>query len=153
MTSQTSDNDSLDDDDSLRNDILRGAEKIGRFVGRKTRDAYYGLESGHIPGFKEGGVWTSTKTLASADITTRRPTYPKPAPNRSSRTPLRQKLFTPPVIRAELSDTTAAEAPTPRPPRAARSAPPAPSRRAAPPQHHVQHPFRDKPYGGTHDHK
>jgi hypothetical protein len=73
------------DDDSLANDILRGAEKIARYIGRKTRDAYYGLESGHIPGRKEGGVWTSTKTLLRTHYNT--PTNLKPDTSTAAQAP------------------------------------------------------------------
>jgi hypothetical protein len=51
-----------EDDDTLADDILRGAERIGAFIGLETRKTFYGLQNGRIPGFKEGDVWISTKS-------------------------------------------------------------------------------------------
>jgi hypothetical protein len=58
----------------LAAEILRGARNIANFIGKDLRPTFYGLERGHIPGFKEGGVWTSTKSRLRAhyyDTTTR----------------------------------------------------------------------------------
>ena len=37
-----------------------GAEAIGKEIGKTKREAFYGLERGHIPGKKVGGQWIST---------------------------------------------------------------------------------------------
>lgn len=49
-------------DNELAAEILRGAQAIAAFIGTDIRKCFYGLEKGYIPGFKEGGVWISTKT-------------------------------------------------------------------------------------------
>jgi hypothetical protein len=49
--------------ESLADDLLRGAEAIGAFIGLKKRQAFHGLQNGHIPGQKEGGTWVSSKTV------------------------------------------------------------------------------------------
>jgi hypothetical protein len=60
MTSQTSNDDSLG--------ILRGARAIAGYIDLRNdagevdeRAAYYLLERGLLPAFKEGSVWTTTK--------------------------------------------------------------------------------------------
>ena len=57
-------------DDSLANDILRGAEEIAAYARLKVRDAYFKLEKGYLPGRKEGNIWTSTKSLLRAHYNT-----------------------------------------------------------------------------------
>jgi hypothetical protein len=47
---------------SLADDLLRGAEAIGAFIGLKPRQAFHGLQAGSIPAVKEGGTWVSTKS-------------------------------------------------------------------------------------------
>lgn len=126
----TSQRDSLDDDDTLRNDILRGAQQIGRFVGDENeRQTYHALESGHYPAKKIGGVWFGSKRVLTEHFTTPSNTPPPPDPNTE---PTSTEAEAPPVIeRRRLSpprvstdtdnDTDAKSPPTPRPPRAARS--------------------------------
>lgn len=38
-------------------DIIWGVRKISKHVKRSERQTYYGLERGHIPGFKMGNTW------------------------------------------------------------------------------------------------
>ena len=47
--------------ESLADDLLRGAEAIGVFIGLGLRETFYGLQEGHIPGRKEGRTWVSSK--------------------------------------------------------------------------------------------
>jgi len=49
--------------ESLADDLLRGAAKIGAFIGLGLRETFYGLQEGHIPGRKEGRTWVSSKTV------------------------------------------------------------------------------------------
>jgi len=46
----------------LANDLLRGAAKIGAFIGLGLRETFYGLQEGHIPATKEGKTWVTTKS-------------------------------------------------------------------------------------------
>ena len=46
-------------DDSL--DILRGAERIGAYLGLNVRQAFHLLEKGELPAKKIGGRWVTTK--------------------------------------------------------------------------------------------
>jgi hypothetical protein len=48
--------------ESLADDLLRGAEAIGVFIGLGLRETFYGLQEGHIPGRKEGRTWVSSKS-------------------------------------------------------------------------------------------
>jgi hypothetical protein len=50
-----------DGGESLANDLLRGAEAIGAFIGLGLRETFYGLQEGHIPATKEGKTWVSSK--------------------------------------------------------------------------------------------
>jgi hypothetical protein len=38
-------------------------QAIGAFIGRNERQAFHGLQTGAIPGRKEGGTWVSSKTV------------------------------------------------------------------------------------------
>jgi hypothetical protein len=53
-------------DYSLADDILRGAQAIGDFIGldeeRERRRVYYLLQTGAIDATKEGTTWVSTKS-------------------------------------------------------------------------------------------
>jgi hypothetical protein len=51
----------LDANESLADDLLRGAKKIGAFIGLPIRETFYGLQEGHIPATKEGRTWVSSK--------------------------------------------------------------------------------------------
>ena len=53
-------NTSFDDDDTL--DVLRGVPAIARFVRKTKRMTYHGLQTGIIPGIKEGALWVTTKS-------------------------------------------------------------------------------------------
>jgi hypothetical protein len=55
-----------DQDHTLANDILRGAEAIGAEVGLNARRAFAGLQAGWLPGWKEGGLWCSTRSALKA---------------------------------------------------------------------------------------
>ena len=54
---------------SLANDLMKGAEEIGKFIGESTRCTYYLLEKGELPAFKQGGVWRGRKTTFLAHYT------------------------------------------------------------------------------------
>ena len=54
--------------DTLADDVLRGVRAIAEFQGEKQRRTYHLLETGQIPGFKEGGVWNSRKSTQLAHI-------------------------------------------------------------------------------------
>jgi len=56
--------------DTIASDVLRGAKQIGEFIGLKEKDAFHHLERGHVPAFKMGGIWTSTKTRLRAHYNT-----------------------------------------------------------------------------------
>jgi hypothetical protein len=45
----------------LDDEVLWGAEAIGKEINREPRPTYYLLEKGFVPGTKVGGVWTSTR--------------------------------------------------------------------------------------------
>jgi len=49
-------------DQSLADDLLKGAEEIGAFIGGKERRIYHMLETGTLPGFKWGGIWHARKS-------------------------------------------------------------------------------------------
>ena len=47
---------------SLADDILRGAEAIGAFIGLEARQTFHCLQAGNLPATKEGKIWVSTKS-------------------------------------------------------------------------------------------
>jgi hypothetical protein len=47
---------------SLAEDILRGADAIGAFVGLDPRQTFYYLQTGVLPATKEGRIWVSTRS-------------------------------------------------------------------------------------------
>lgn len=49
-----------EDDDAL--DLVWGADKIAKFIGRPRRQTYHMLENRHIPARKAGGVWVASKS-------------------------------------------------------------------------------------------
>ena len=51
---------------TLASDIVRGAEAIGAEVGLKPRRAFTGLQEGWLPGWKEGGLWVSSRSALRA---------------------------------------------------------------------------------------
>ena len=53
---------------TLKDDMLRGVREIAEFRGEKPRRTYHLLETGQIPGFKEGGVWNSRKSTQLAHV-------------------------------------------------------------------------------------
>lgn len=53
---------------TLADDVLRGVRAIAEFRGESVRRTYYLLEKRQIPGFKEGGVWTSRKSTQIAHV-------------------------------------------------------------------------------------
>ena len=44
---------------SLADDLMKGAEEIGKFIGESTRCTYYLLEKGELPAFKQGFAVTA----------------------------------------------------------------------------------------------
>ena len=48
--------------DELRNDLIRGAARIGEEINRTPRQTYRLLENGALPAFKEAGTWTTKKS-------------------------------------------------------------------------------------------
>ena len=53
---------------TLKDDVLRGVREIAGFRGEKPRRTYHLLETGQIPGFKEGGFWNSRKSTQLAHV-------------------------------------------------------------------------------------
>ena len=49
-------------DESLSEDLLDGAERIGAYGGWSPRRTFYLLEKGLIPAFKIGNRWTARKS-------------------------------------------------------------------------------------------
>ena len=47
--------------DGSQLDVLRGAERIGLYIGLNVRQAFYLLGKGELPAKKIGGRWVSTK--------------------------------------------------------------------------------------------
>lgn len=45
----------------LADDLLKGAAKIGAYIGEDERAAYHLLETGQIPGARLGKFWISSK--------------------------------------------------------------------------------------------
>lgn len=54
--------------DTIANDLLHGAERIGEFLGINRRRAFYLLEHGHIPGFKLGKQWCARRSQLNTTI-------------------------------------------------------------------------------------
>ncbi len=46
----------------LADDMLDGAEAIGKFIGVSRRRAFYLCESGTVPAFKLGNRWCARKS-------------------------------------------------------------------------------------------
>jgi hypothetical protein len=53
-------------DFSLADDLLKGADAIGAFLGANRRRVFYLLELGLIPCGKEGNVWICSKSALRA---------------------------------------------------------------------------------------
>ncbi len=51
---------------TLADDILRGVNAISEFRNEKPRRTYHLLETGQIPGWKEGGMWNSLRSTQRA---------------------------------------------------------------------------------------
>ena len=47
---------------SIANDILRGAAKIGEYLGLTTRQVFYEVEKGDLPIFKDGATVTAFRS-------------------------------------------------------------------------------------------
>jgi hypothetical protein len=47
---------------SIADDVLRGAKAIGTYAGLPERDTFHKLERGYLPARKEGGTWVSSKS-------------------------------------------------------------------------------------------
>ena len=50
----------------LADDLLKGAEDIGPYIGEEPRRTSYLLERGLLPAFKLGGRWYARKTTLLA---------------------------------------------------------------------------------------
>lgn len=50
------------DHEEFCDDLLRGAEAIGKFLGLTPRQAFNLLDRGTIPAGKEGKAWIASKT-------------------------------------------------------------------------------------------
>jgi hypothetical protein len=59
-----------DADESLAGDLIRGADAIAEFLGLSRRQAFHGLQRGHIVAVKEGSS-VSPRRLAFASTTAR----------------------------------------------------------------------------------
>lgn len=72
-------------DNSLSEDFLDGAERIGAYGGWSARRTFYLLEKGLIPAFKIGNRWIARKTrlrqhfeeLENAATSRSKPTTPR----------------------------------------------------------------------------
>ena len=53
----------------LADDLLTGAENIGKFIGKTTRQTYYLLENRKLRAFKLGAIWHARPTTLLAQIT------------------------------------------------------------------------------------
>lgn len=49
--------------------LLWGAKSIGRFIGKNPRAAFRLLETGQLPGRKQGKLWVSTERELQAALT------------------------------------------------------------------------------------
>jgi len=58
----------MNDEPTLADDLIEGAENIGAHYGKGPRWAYPRLEKGEIPGFKLAGKWHSRRSSIRADI-------------------------------------------------------------------------------------
>jgi hypothetical protein len=56
------DTDVTNSNQTLRDDILWGAQAIADAIGRDVRDVYYLLQRGLIPATKTGDIWTTTRS-------------------------------------------------------------------------------------------
>lgn len=54
--------------DSLADDMLEGADQIGIFIGKTTRQTNHLLEGGRLPAFKLGGRWHMRRSTWRARI-------------------------------------------------------------------------------------
>jgi len=52
----------------LKDDVLRGVNAIAEYRNEKPRRTYHLLETGQIPGFKEGGQWVTRRSSQLAHI-------------------------------------------------------------------------------------
>ena len=52
----------------LADDLLHGADEIGRFLGLNVRRTFYVLERGAVPAFKLQGRWCARKSALLAHI-------------------------------------------------------------------------------------
>ena len=52
----------MENENSLKDDLLTGAQAIADYIGEDKRKAYYLLENGLIPGRKRGAEWISRKS-------------------------------------------------------------------------------------------
>lgn len=53
-------------EDDFHSDLLKGGEKIAAYVREPYRKTVYMLERGHLPGWKVGHTWHSTKSRLRA---------------------------------------------------------------------------------------
>jgi hypothetical protein len=50
-------------ENKIGDDLLRQVEAIADFIGDDPRSTNNKLAKGYLPGFKEGGVWVSSKSV------------------------------------------------------------------------------------------
>lgn len=53
--------------------LLWGAREIGKFIGKPPRATFRLLETGQLPGRKQGKLWTATKEGLRAALTGEKP--------------------------------------------------------------------------------
>lgn len=73
----------------LADDIVRGTAKIAAELNLSETQTYYRLETGAIPAMKEGGVWTTTRTMLRRHYNT--PINTPPAEQPTAPLPQRRK--------------------------------------------------------------
>ncbi len=54
--------------DTIAEDILKGADAIGAFLGLSRRQAYHAVSAGHLPTFKIGAIICARKSTLTGWI-------------------------------------------------------------------------------------
>lgn len=49
--------------DEIADDLLRGVKSISKFIDEDERSTYHKLQSGILPGGKEGAQWVASKRV------------------------------------------------------------------------------------------
>ena len=62
MSIQTFKEMTMQNNDTIADDLLVGAKAISKYTGFPERRVYRLLEIGELPGKRMGGIWTTSKT-------------------------------------------------------------------------------------------